>query len=340
MSHAVSNGARSAADAGAGNFLDEARSLVGAELRALNACIEARLDSDIALIRELGAYVVNSGGKRLRPLSLLLSARALACDNRDAVVLAAVIEFIHTATLLHDDVVDRSDLRRGNAAANVIWGNEASVLVGDFLYSRAFQMMVECGDMEIMEVMAETTNRIAEGEVLQLLNAHDPDISEARYMQTVTCKTARLFEAAGHLAAIVAAADGDARDALSRYGLHLGIAFQLTDDLLDFSQDARGMGKNEGDDLADGNPTLPLIFAFAEAGDGDRAVIRDALESGDRGQFERVVKIIETTGALAYTSRRARAQADKAKSALQCLPSSRYRRALVELADFAVARTY
>lgn len=321
-------------------LLEASTSLVSAQMQAVNRRIQESLESDIVLIRSLAAYIVNSGGKRLRPVTLLLGNRALNGPDDVAVNLAAVIEFIHTATLLHDDVVDASDLRRGNATANAVWGNEASVLVGDFLYSRAFEMMVEADSMTVMRVMAETTNRIAEGEVMQLLNAHSPDVTEAQYLETITRKTAKLFESAGRLAAIVAGADPATHDALARYGLHLGIAFQIVDDLLDYTQDAEEMGKQQGDDLAEGKPTLPLIHALSQACESDQSLIRSAVENGERKQFERIASIIESTGALAYTSRRAREEAAVAKSALACLPDSRYRSALEALADFSVARTF
>lgn len=320
--------------------LETATGLVEAEMHAVNGRIQDSLESDIVLIRSLAAYIINSGGKRLRPVTLLLATRALDGDTDKAVNLAAVIEFIHTATLLHDDVVDGSDLRRGNATANAVWGNEASVLVGDFLYSRAFEMMVESDSMAVMQVMAETTNRIAEGEVMQLLNAHSPDVDEARYLETITRKTAKLFESAGRLAAIVSGANHGTGSALARYGLHLGIAFQMVDDLLDYTQDADAMGKEQGDDLAEGKPTLPLIHALQQADEADGAVIRQAIENGERERFARIVEIIEATGALAYTSRRAREEAQLAKSALADLPYSPYRTALEALADFSVARTF
>ncbi len=309
-------------------------------MKLVDACIATKLNSDIALINSLSGYIINSGGKRLRPVTLLLCAKALGEITDKGVLLAAVIEFIHTATLLHDDVVDASELRRGNATANSVWGNESSVLVGDFLYSRAFEMMVESDSMRVMSIMAETTNRIAEGEVLQLLNAHNPDITEKQYLETITRKTAKLFESAGQLASVVSGANQDIHDGLSHYGLHLGIAFQIVDDLLDFSQDADAMGKNQGDDLAEGKPTLPIIYALSRADDEDAAIIRTAIENGDRSSFERVAEIIESTGALAYTSRRAQEEATMAKSMLDCLPDSRYRQALEFLADFSVARTF
>ena len=320
--------------------LESVLELVDADMSSVNQCIEDRLDSDIVLIRSLAAYIINSGGKRLRPVTLLLGCGALGCEDPRRITLAAVIEFIHTATLLHDDVVDSSDMRRGNATANAVWGNEASVLVGDFLYSRAFEMMVEAQSMDVMNVMAHTTNRIAEGEVMQLLNAHSPDITEDQYIETITRKTAKLFESAGKLAAIVSDADQKAHDSLAAFGMHLGIAFQIVDDLLDYVQDAEEMGKNPGDDLAEGKPTLPLLYALKHCSTTNADMIRTAIENGDRSQFEAVKNVIESTGALAYTSRRAQEEIVKAKDCLTSLPESRYRQALCDLADFSVARTY
>ncbi len=322
------------------SLLADSVGLVDDEMRRVDRLIQDALSSDVALINSLGAYIINAGGKRLRPVTLLLGAKALGGAGEKAVRLAAVIEFIHTATLLHDDVVDASELRRGNATANSVWGNEASVLVGDFLYSRAFEMMVETGSMAVMRVMAETTNRIAEGEVMQLLNAHSPEITEQTYLETITRKTAKLFESAGFLAGIVCDADEPVYRGLGDYGRHLGIAFQMVDDLLDYTQDAAEMGKQQGDDLSEGKPTLPLIHALAHAQPDQREVVRQAIIDGDRDRFTEITAIIESAGALAYTSRRAREEAERAKSALACLPDSRYRQALENLADFSVARTF
>ncbi|GJL83050.1 MAG: octaprenyl diphosphate synthase [marine bacterium B5-7] len=324
------------------NLLSDAAQLVESGMQAVNQCIKGNLNSDIALINSLSAYIINSGGKRLRPLTLLLCSRTLGLDdtNQNAVLLAAVIEFIHTATLLHDDVVDNSDLRRGNATANAVWGNEASVLVGDFLYSRAFEMMVKTNKMAVMDVMAHTTNRIAEGEVMQLLNAHSADLTENQYLETITRKTAKLFESAGQLAAVISDADESVYLGLAAYGRHLGTAFQIVDDMLDYTQDAASMGKDPGDDLAEGKPTLPVIQAMKTASKADQEIIRNAIENGDRESITRITQIIESTGALAYTSRRAVAEANLAKQALKCLPDSRYRQALENLAEFSVARTF
>ena len=320
--------------------LDHIVSLIKHDMHEVDVQIKHRLSSDIVLINNLSAYIINSGGKRLRPVMLLLAARACSQNVNHAVLLAAVIEFIHTATLLHDDVVDASELRRGNATANSVWGNEASVLVGDFLYSRAFEMMVETSEMSVMKIMAETTNRIAEGEVLQLLNAHEPGTNEQQYLETITRKTAKLFESAGHLGAISAGASIQVQDALATYGLHLGIAFQIVDDLLDFSQTAETMGKNQGDDLSEGKPTLPMIHAMQHASPEDRKIIEHAIREGDSSKFVNVAKIIESTDSLTYTSKRAQEEALLAKNALNALPNSEYKQALSDLADFSVARTF
>ncbi|MFT5114282.1 MAG: octaprenyl-diphosphate synthase [Parasphingorhabdus sp.] len=322
------------------NMLAGVMELVAEDMLLVNKCIAQHLDSDIVLIKSLAAYLINSGGKRLRPITLLLCTGALDCDDSRRIDLAATIEFIHTATLLHDDVVDSSELRRGNATANSVWGNEASVLVGDFLYSRAFEMMVAADSMAVMDVMAETTNRIAEGEVMQLLNAHSADLAENQYIETITRKTAKLFESAGKLAAILAGANQTDFQSLANFGMHLGIAFQIVDDLLDYSQDAEEMGKNQGDDLSEGKPTLPLIYALSQCNEKDAELIRNAIELGDRNQFHEIKRIIESTNALEYTSSRAQDEIIKAKQCLSSLPDSRYRRALEDLADFSVARTF
>ena len=310
------------------------------ELRDVNRCIEQHLSSDIALIRQLGAYIVGSGGKRLRPATLLLSARAFQYEGEAHIALAAVIEFIHTATLLHDDVVDDSDMRRGKLAANAVWGNSASVLVGDFLYSRSFQMMVEVGDMRVMNLMADTTNCIAEGEVMQLLNSHTPSVTEAQYLDTIQRKTARLFESAAELGAILSNQDESVRRRMADYGLRLGTAFQLIDDVLDYSADPDDMGKNIGDDLAEGKPTLPLIHAMQHGTPSQRKAIRASIENGEREHIEDILEIVESTRSLAYTSRRAAEQSRQAREALNGIPDSPYRRSLLDLADFAVARVY
>jgi len=320
--------------------LEEVRELAGADMAAVDALIQERLRSDVLLINQLGLYIINSGGKRLRPLLVLLAARACGYEGRDHLTLAAVVEFIHTATLLHDDVVDASELRRGRETANAIWGNEASVLVGDFLYSRAFEMMVEIGSMRVMEIMAHTTNRIAEGEVMQLLNCHEPDTTEAQYMEVIRSKTAKLFEAAARLGAVLGGQPGEVETALAAYGMHLGTAFQLVDDVLDYSADAETMGKNIGDDLAEGKPTLPLIHVMREGSEAERALVREAIEKGGLDRIEAVRDAIESTGAIAYTARSARAEAERAIDTLSRLPASPYRDALHALAEFSVSRSY
>jgi len=314
--------------------------LVAEDMAAVNQVIRDALHSEVALVDQLGHYIVGSGGKRLRPLLVLLAARACGYEGRAHVNLAAIIEFIHTATLLHDDVVDASALRRGQDTANAIWGNEASVLVGDFLYSRSFQMMVQVGSMRVMEILADATNTIAEGEVMQLLNCHDPDTTEARYLQVIYCKTAKLFEAGTQLGAVLARLPADREQALAVFGRHLGNAFQLIDDVLDYSAKPADTGKNIGDDLAEGKPTLPLIHAMAKGTAEQVAVIREAIEQGGRERIAAVTDAVESTGAIAYTAQLARVEADKARAALRGLPPSAYREALAALTDFSVERTY
>ncbi|WJW75107.1 octaprenyl diphosphate synthase [Thiohalobacter sp. IOR34] len=320
--------------------LDEIRDLTASDMEAVNRLIQERLRSDVLLINQLGLYIINSGGKRLRPLLVLLAANACGYRGTHHINLAAIVEFIHTATLLHDDVVDASELRRGRDTANAIWGNEASVLVGDFLYSRAFEMMVEVGSMPIMEVMAHTTNTIAEGEVMQLLNCNDPDTTEGRYMEVIRSKTAKLFEAAARIGAMLGGQPPAVETALSHYGMHLGTAFQLVDDVLDYSADAEAIGKNIGDDLAEGKPTLPLIHVLRTGSEAEKAVVREAIEKGGRDLIEPVQAAIESTGAIAYTAQSARTAANQAMEALTQLPASPYRDALYALADFSVSRSY
>jgi octaprenyl-diphosphate synthase len=314
--------------------------LISAERAAVDELIIQRLKSDVVLINQLGAYIINSGGKRLRPMIVLLSALASGYQGDKHILLAAVIEFIHTATLLHDDVVDDSELRRGKATANDIWGNEASVLVGDFLYSRSFEMMVEAGDMRVMDILSHTTNNIAEGEVMQLLNIHEPDISEQHYEHVIRAKTAILFEAAARIGAVIGKQDEKTEQALADYGQHLGIAFQLVDDLLDYSSDSETLGKNVGDDLAEGKPTLPLIHAMQHAGQAERELLSEVIRTGGIDRIDEVMRIIESTGSLAYTSQRAASEAEKAKLALSPLASSAYKDAMLILADFSVQRVY
>jgi octaprenyl-diphosphate synthase len=308
------------------------------DMAAVDALITASLASDVALVSQVSEYIVRSGGKRLRPMIVLLAAGALEYDGDDHYQAAAIIEFIHTATLLHDDVVDASERRRGRDSANAVFGNQASVLVGDFLYSRAFQMMVGIDSMRVMEILADATNTIAAGEVMQLMNVHDPDVTEEEYRQVIYRKTARLFEAGARIAAVLAGSSAATEDAMAEYGRHLGCAFQLVDDALDFDASAEELGKNLGDDLAEGKPTLPLIYAMETGSEEERMIIRDAIERGGRDRFARISRVIESTGALQYTAARAQEAADSAIDALADLPESDYRQALVAIADFAVRR--
>jgi len=313
---------------------------VAADMAAVNKLISERLRSDVVLINQLGAYIINSGGKRLRPLLVLLSARACGYREQRHVQLAAIVEFIHTATLLHDDVVDASELRRGQETANSVWGNEASVLVGDFLYSRAFQMMVELDNNRILQILADATNTIAEGEVLQLLNVHNADTSEEEYLRVILSKTARLFEAGAQLGALVAGMDANTERAMAEYGLHLGTAFQLIDDVLDYSAEPEQLGKNLGDDLAEGKPTLPLIYAMEHGSSDDAAFVRQAIEKGGLDSIEGVVSALQRSDAIAYTRQVARSEADKALAAVSVLPGSVYRQSLEDLARYSVERSY
>ena len=310
------------------------------DLRRIDQVIVERLASDVVLVNQVAQYIVGGGGKRLRPLSVVLAARACGYADDKHVDAAAIIEFIHTATLLHDDVVDSSDRRRGRDTANHVFGNEASVLVGDYLYSRAFQMMVGLGNLRIQEVMANATNTIAEGEVLQLMNAHDPDTTEERYLEVIYRKTAKLFEAGAQVAAILSGASPEVEQAMVAYGRHLGTAFQLVDDSLDYTADGAELGKNVGDDLAEGKPTLPLIYAMAHSSVDDTARLRLAVENGGVEELEAVTRAIESAGGLEYTARLARREADLAIDALSRLPESAYLGSLRALADFAVGRSY
>lgn len=320
--------------------LDNIQALSAQDMKAVNDFILSQLRSDVVLINQIGAHIIHSGGKRLRPLLVILAARALGYQGQDHIALAAIIEFIHTATLLHDDVVDASDKRRNQDTANALWGNAASVLTGDFLYSRSFEMMVALNTMEVMRVLSRATNRIAEGEVLQLLNCNNPDTSEKEYLEVIVRKTAVLFEAGCRLGAIIAQAAPAIEQALSDYGLHLGTAFQLVDDALDYSAKAEELGKNLGDDLAEGKPTLPLIHAMARGTPEQSQLIRDAITNGGREQIDRILGIIASTGAIEYTARLAQQEAELAKNALTSLPVSEYRDALAFLADYAVSRTF
>jgi octaprenyl-diphosphate synthase len=316
------------------------RDLVADDLGAVDRIIAERLRSEVALINQIAQYIVHSGGKRMRPLLVLLSARAFGYTGSHHVDMAAIVEFIHTATLLHDDVVDASGLRRGRATANAVFGNEASVLVGDFLYSRSFQMMVAVGSMAVMELMADTTNVIAEGEVLQLLNCSDPGTTEEEYLRVIRSKTAKLFEAAAAVGPILAGAPASSVEAMGRFGLHLGTAFQLVDDVLDYRGAPGDIGKNIGDDLAEGNPTLPLIQAIRAGTPEQAATVRKAIEHGGRDDIDAVLDAVESTGAITYTSRAAAVEAGRALDALATVPSSPYRDALEGLADFSVTRSY
>ena len=320
--------------------INDIRTLVQADSKAVNQLILARLSSDVALINELGRYIINSGGKRLRPLLVLLASRACGYHGEHHIELAAVIEFIHTATLLHDDVVDASDLRRGNETANAIWGNEAAVLVGDFLYSRSFEMMVSVGSMRVMEILSTTTNVIAEGEVLQLLNCHDPDTTEDLYRDVIRYKTAKLFEASAQLGAVLGKQPQAIERAMAHYGMHLGTAFQLIDDALDYGSSGENIGKNIGDDLAEGKPTLPLIYAMRNGSPQQVKAIRQAIENGGRSHIKTVLEAIESTNAIAYTAQAAQREADMAIEALADLPAGSYKEALYGLAEFSVNRSY
>jgi octaprenyl-diphosphate synthase len=316
------------------------KELVATEMTEVNQLIIRELSSDVVLINQIGNYIVTSGGKRLRPVLLLLVAKALGYRGEQHITLAAVIEFIHTATLLHDDVVDESSMRRGQDTVNELWGNSASVLVGDYLYSRSFELMVSVKKMRIMEILSRTTTAIAEGEVLQLLNCNNPATNEEKYLQVISRKTAILFSAAAQLAAVLEETPEGVENSLKEYGLRLGIAFQLIDDALDYKADPEDLGKNLGDDLAEGKPTLPLIYAI-EHGSGQQAeLLRRTIEEGDRDRFEEVFEIIESTRAIEYTVRRAREEAGKAIHALASLPPSEYKEALIRLAQFSVERSY
>ena len=310
------------------------------DFSAVNALIPRQLTSDVALVEEIGRYIVESGGKRLRPLLVLLTARACGVKDERPVTLAAIIEFLHTATLLHDDVVDRSDLRRGRTTANKLWGNAPSVLVGDFLYSRAFQMMVDLGDMEIMAILSHATNVIAEGEVMQLAGIGEVGMDESRYMEVIRCKTAMLFQAAAHTAAVMAATTPARVSAMRDFGLHLGLAFQLVDDALDYSGDTRTLGKNIGDDLAEGKITLPLIHTIHAGSRADADEVRRAILARAPDRFEAVYRAVKAAGAIDYTLKRAQEASTRALNCLELLPRNAYRQCLEELALFACARSY
>ncbi len=319
--------------------LDQIRQLAETDMQAINKLIQSQVDSDVALINQLGFYIVNSGGKRIRPLITTLAARAVGINNDQHHTLAAIIEFIHTATLLHDDVVDESTMRRGKETANAVFGNQASVLVGDFLYTRSFQMMVSLKRMRVMEILSDATNVIAEGEVLQLMNCNDPDTSEASYMQVIYSKTARLFEAATLLAAVLTDQTKEIEQAMQDYGKYLGTAFQLVDDILDYAADSDEMGKNVGDDLAEGKPTLPLLYAMWHGNTEQQQLIRDAIEKNNGMEnLQQILSAMHQTGSLDYTKKQALHAADQAIEALAPLPDSDYKQALIGLAHISVER--
>lgn len=319
---------------------DFIRSIVSADMAVVDKLIRDRLSSNVVLIRTIAEYIIAGGGKRLRPALLILAAKASGYTGSTHIELAAVVEFIHTATLLHDDVVDESDLRRGRKTANAEFGNAASVLVGDFLYSRSFQMMVSAGNMRSMQVLADATNTIAEGEVLQLVNTHNPAISEDDYLQIIRCKTAKLFQAAAQLGAILGGVPQELEQGLASYGMHLGTAFQLVDDVLDYSGDAATTGKNLGDDLNEGKPTLPLIYVLQHGEPAQASVVRRAIERGGRDGFPEVLAAIQATGALAYASRVAKGEMERARAAIDGLAPSEFKDCLLRLARFAVERDH
>ena len=316
------------------------QAFLAADMQRVDAVIRSRLRSEVVLVNQVAEYIIDSGGKRLRPALVLLTAGAMGFDGEASHVLAAVVEFIHTATLLHDDVVDESDLRRGRDTANALFGNAASVLVGDFLYSRAFQMMVELGQMRVMQVLSDATNIIAEGEVLQLMNCHNADLNEQDYLHVIRYKTAKLFEAAARLGAILGGVDVGQEQAFAAYGMHLGTAFQLIDDVLDYSGDMSEIGKNLGDDLAEGKPTLPLLYVLQQGDASQSALVRSAIEHGGLQQFDAILTAVRTSGALDYTRQRAREESQRALSMLSGVPDSPYRQHLVNLAQFAVDRSF
>ena len=314
--------------------------LIAADMQATDAVIRARLHSDVSLVSEVAEYIIAAGGKRMRPAMLLLAAGAVGYKGSHQHELAAVVEFIHTATLLHDDVVDESSLRRGRETANAHFGNAASVLVGDFLYSRAFQMMVGVGSMRVMQVLSDATNVIAEGEVLQLMNCHNADVEVENYLRVVRYKTAKLFEAAARLGGMLGNASKLQEDALATYGTHVGTAFQIVDDVLDYSGAEDEIGKSLGDDLAEGKPTLPLIHVMRNGDPAQSALVRQALESGGRDALPAIIDAVNATGALDVAMKVAKGEAETAKCALSALPDSQYRQALLELSDFAIARRH
>ena len=317
---------------------DDIAALAAADRHAVDQLISDSLESDVVLVSQVSEYIVMSGGKRLRPLVVLLAARALGYEGKQHVRAATIVEFIHTATLLHDDVVDSSSRRRGQDSANAVFGNQASVLVGDFLYSRAFQMMVDIGNMRVMQILADATNTIAAGEVMQLMNVHDPETTEDDYRQIIYRKTARLFEAGAQIAAVLNGQGDEIESSMINYGRHLGTAFQLVDDALDYDASADELGKNIGDDLAEGKATLPLIYAMKEGSGEDRKIIHDAILEGGLDQLERITAIIRSTGALQYTADKAREAADNAIASLSRVPESKYKQALINIAELSIQR--
>lgn len=316
------------------------KNLTANEAKAVDSLIIKELSSDVLLINRISHYIIGNGGKRLRPMLLLLTAKALGKVSEHHLILAAVIEFIHTATLLHDDVVDESHMRRGQESANEIWGNAASVLVGDYLYSSAFEMMVRTGNMRVMEILSKTTTAIAEGVVLQLLNCNNPSTTEAKYLEVIARKTAILFSAATRLGAVISEVTPEIEEKLAAYGQHLGVAFQLIDDALDYKASKEELGKNLGDDLAEGKPTLPLIYAMQNGTESEAQIIVEAIKNGNRDAFEEIYAIVQRTNAIAYTEQCANEQAQKAIELLSVLPDSDYKNALIALAEFSVQRSY
>ncbi len=317
---------------------EDVAALAADEMSAVDALIVESLDSDVALVSQVSQYIVMSGGKRLRPLIVLLAARALGYAGSQHIRAATIIEFIHTATLLHDDVVDSSSRRRGQDSANTVFGNQASVLVGDFLYSRAFQMMVNIDDMRIMQILADATNTIAAGEVMQLMNIHDPDTTEDDYRQVIYRKTARLFEAGSQIAAVLCQQKTEIEECMRDYGRYLGTAFQLIDDALDFAASAQELGKNIGDDLAEGKATLPLIYAMQKGSEDDKVILRNAIQAGGLDQLDRITAIIKSTGALQYTADKAREAADAAIASLAHVHESPFKQALINIAELSIKR--
>jgi octaprenyl-diphosphate synthase len=313
---------------------------IAPDMAAVNQVIRLQLHSEVPLVNQIAEYIISAGGKRIRPVLVLLVANAYQYQGTHHHELAAIVEFIHTATLLHDDVVDESSMRRGRQTANALFGNAASVLVGDFLYSRAFQMMVSINSMQVMQILADATNVIAEGEVLQLLNMHDPDVTEERYLQVIRSKTAKLFEAAAQIGALIAGANAEQIEAAAEYGRSLGTAFQLIDDVLDYSGNAEETGKNVGDDLREGKPTLPLIYLMKNGTDAQKNLVRSCIEHGDESQFDAILAAITQSGALEYTKDEAHKAATRAANSVAALEESPYRQALLDLARFAVGRNH